>query len=190
MISRMMMMRSVPSPMYMGLLYPRGGRLTPGRCAPGPARGPRSSLCRLQPAVVAVLDVGVPRRRDVAADDLAGAIGVVRGRVLDHVLEVEDRLVGARPAADDVGLAVADRDAVVAVAAADGVARGVVRTVDVALREREQPVVAVPALGRVAPHIGEDDVIPRPAVLVVVARAAGHEVPPVAARRGVVAGAG
>src|SRR4051794_7327323 len=98
------------------------------------------------------------------ADDLARV-------VLGHVLEVEDRLVDAGAAVDDVALAVADGDAVVAGAAPDGVALHVAAAVHVLAAQREQPVVAVAALGGVLPLVGEHDVVPGAAVLAVVARA-------------------
>src|SRR5919202_78518 len=105
------------------------------------------------------------------ADDLSGA-------VLDDVLEVEQRPVDPRPTADDVALAVADGDPVVAGPAPDRVAGEVVGAVDVFSREGPQPVVAVAAL-----RVGKARPRPPPAVRAVVARAAGEQVRAVPAAR-------
>src|SRR4051794_19624222 len=115
-------------------------------------------------ALVAVLDARVPAARRAARDDLAGA-------VLDDVLEVEQRLVDAGAAVDDVALAVPNRDAVVPGAAADDIAHGVARPVDVLAREGEQAVVAVAAVDRVAALVGEDRVVAGVAVRDVVTEA-------------------
>src|SRR3954452_19007183 len=104
MIRRMMMMRSVPSPMYMGLQYPVSVILRRG----------------------CVLGLVLIRPRCAPVDHFAGAVRVLRGRVRDHVLRVQQRRVGARAAVDDVRLAVARLEAVVALAAVQDVTRGVI----------------------------------------------------------------
>src|SRR3954447_6322295 len=166
----MMMMMSAPSPMYMAWAYPGLGVTSPPREASSPSAGP-------------------PAPGRVAVDHLAGAVGVLRRRVRDHVLEVEQRGVHARAAVDHVALAVAGAEHVVAVAAVQRVALGVVRTVDVRTGERPQMVVALLAPGLVAAGAGVDRVVARAAPLQVVARAAAHQVAAVLAPRLVVAGA-
>src|SRR5215210_1377299 len=76
-------------------------------------------LAVLRGALRAVLGAGVGAPRRVPPDDLARALRVRRGRVLDPVLEVEERAVDAVAAVDGVLLAVADVDPVVAGAAAE-----------------------------------------------------------------------
>src|SRR3954451_3559999 len=157
-----------------------GGAATiPLRRAPPCIHGPRTSghagrrinqllrLLVLRGLLRRVLLTRVGAVRAIALDDLAGAVRVRRGGVLDAVLEVEERGVGARPAVDDILLAVADADGVVALVTADRVARGVVAAVHVAAREREQRVVARPAARGVDAAVGEDRVVARPAALVV-----------------------
>src|SRR3954468_3583663 len=123
-------------------------------------------------------------------DDLARPVRVVRGRVDDHVLLVEQgAVVVAGAAIDVVGLAVASVDRVVAVAAVDGVGVRVRsgRRVDVRARERPQVVVAAVAIELVDSGVREHPVAPRTAVLDVVVEAAGDAVVALAAIHGVVA---
>ena len=96
------MMMSVPSRCTCAGTTPRGA-LTPARSADGLAR-PRAGSPRCSSRVLAAARRG-------ALDDLARAVRVRRGRVLDHVLEVEERGVDAGAAVDDVLLAVAGPDA-------------------------------------------------------------------------------
>src|SRR4051812_29702447 len=109
----------------------------------------------------AVLAAGVPPPRRLALDLLARALRVVRRRVLDDVLEVEERAIVAGAAVGDVLLAVARADHVVAILAAQRVAERVVRPVDVGPRERPQVIVAGAAGGRIAAAVGEDRVVAR-----------------------------
>src|SRR4051795_13479246 len=102
-MTRMMMISSsVPRPMYMSPAYP-----DLARC----------HAWVLVPARHGVLGRGLRARRR-AADDLA--VGV------DDVLEVRAHAVEAGTAVDDVLLAVAHEDPVVALVAVDGVAGRVV----------------------------------------------------------------
>ncbi len=92
-------------------------------------------------------------------------------------------------AVDDVLLAVAHEDPVVALVAVDGVAGGVVGTRHVGPREREQAVVAGAAVGDVATRVGEDHVVADAALLVVVTGPADEEIRAALAVGLVVAGA-
>src|SRR3954470_21605973 len=166
----------------------RGAATIPLRRAPPGIHGPRTSghggrgidqllaLLVLRWLLRHVLLTRVGAVRTSALDDLAGAVRVRRSGVLDAVLEVDERGVGARPAVDGVLLAVADADGVVALVTADRVARGLVAAMDVAAREREQRVVARPAARDVDAAVGEDRVVARPAALVVRPGAARHQI--------------
>jgi hypothetical protein len=122
-------------------------------------------LVVLRRVLLGVLLARVEAVRGAALHDLARPVGVLRRRVLDAVLEVEVGGVGTRAAVDDVLLAVADAEVVVAVLPAERVAGEVVPPVDVPPREREQGVVAGAAAGGVLAAVGEDPVVAGPAVL-------------------------
>src|SRR5215211_101163 len=107
MIRRMMMMISVPMPMYMDTSYPGVARLN---AAPPPVVG-SGLLAVLGEALRAVLGTRLAAPRHAPLHDLAGAVRVLRGRVLDAVAEVEERHVVAVPAVHRVLLAVAQESA-------------------------------------------------------------------------------
>src|SRR4051794_20770974 len=165
-------------------VIPRGGAFE-RRATPRAFR--LTLLAVLRGALRAVLGPRVGAVARTPADDLARALGVGVGRVLDAVLEVQERDVLALAAVDGVLLAVADADAVVARTAADGVAGGGGSAVDGPPRQRPQHVVARAAVGRVDAAVGEDPVVAGTAVLCVVAAAAGHQVVAAVAGRSVVA---
>src|SRR3954465_1513554 len=127
------------------------------------------------------------RLRRAAVHDLARPVRVLRRRVDDHVLEVEQRDVGARSAIDVVLLAVTGLELVVPVAAVQRVAGSVVVALDVGSGERPEDVIPVLAERLVDAAAGIDQVVPGPAVLLVVSRPAAHEVVAVLAVRRVVA---
>src|SRR3954468_20186454 len=123
-------------------------------------------------------------------DDLARPVRVVRGRVDDHVLLVEQgAVVVAGAAIDVVGLAVASVERVVAVTAVKGVGVGVrtVRGVDVDAGERPQVVVAAVAEQLVDALVREHPVAQVATVLHVIAEPAGDPVVALIAVHGVVA---
>src|SRR3954471_10894489 len=121
----------------------------------------------------------VPRLGRLANDLLA--------RGVHDVGEVRQDLVVAVAAVDDVLLAVAGVELVVARAAVQGVAEVVWLARHVVTRQGPQVVIAVVAEHLVAALVGEDSVIAGSAVEGVVAAAAGDEVVGVAAVDGVVA---
>src|SRR3954470_18414876 len=120
-----------------------------------------------------VLTLVVPRPGRLANDRLA--------RGVDHVGEVSQHRVVAIAAVDDVLLAVADVEAVVARAAVQCVAGVVGVARDVVARERPEVVVPVVSEDLVLSLIGEDSVVAGPAVERVVAAAARDLVRSVAA---------
>src|SRR3954447_5624197 len=164
----------------------------------GPARfGPACLLdlaldLGVRGGLLRVLGLRVLRLGRLADDALARAVGVGRRGVGDDVDRVEQRGVVAVAARDQVDLAVAGAEGVVAGAAVEGVAAlvdlAVGAGVDVTAGQRPQGVVAVPAVGRVVADVGEDGVVAVTAVLDVVAGAAVHAVVAVLAVGDVVAG--
>ena len=131
---------SVPIPMYMAGGYPAWHAFTRRRLRPGLSEPPGAHRVRC-PSVgfgplerlalvgrrvfLAVLLALLGRVGPRPLHDLAVAVRVLRRGARDHVLEVQERGVDARAAVDAVGLAVAGAEAVVALLAVEGVARGV-----------------------------------------------------------------
>src|SRR5690606_9124402 len=120
--------------------------------------------------------------RGLAHDVLAGAVGVRRRRVGDHIDEIELGAVLALAAGHAVGLAVAHIDAVVARATVDAVDGRitVARHVDACLGV--EAIVAVAAADHVGAGLGPDPVVAGAAVDRVVLAAAVAAVVAVAER--------
>src|SRR3954467_4531684 len=113
----------------------------------------------LRRSLLLILGGRVAGVRRLAADALAGAVGVLRRRVRDDVEPVEDGRVVARAAGDAVDLAVAGAEHVVAVPAVERVADLVARGGDVGPGHRPEDVVPVAADRRVDAAVGEDDAV-------------------------------
>ena len=154
--------RSVPRPMYMASALPRGCQaLVAGRHVLLTSASSASFLGSFSPFLA----------RRCAVDDLAAPFGFCAVASAITSLKSSSAVSIARPAVDHVRLAVPRLERVVALAAVQHVALDVVAAVHVPARERPQRVVAVLAPRLVLPATRVDRVVPRPAVLLVVAGA-------------------